>query len=87
VDLGQRRELNNGFGDTLSRAFELVITPMVFGFLGYLVDGWLGTRPLFMLVLFLLALSYLVWKMGRTYIADMEHQESKLPGRRPETRA
>ncbi len=82
MDLGQRRELNNGFGETLSRAFELVITPMVFGFLGYLLDGRLGTRPLFMLVLFLFALGYLVWKMVRGYDTAMKVQESKLPGRR-----
>jgi F0F1-type ATP synthase assembly protein I len=79
VDLRQRRELNNGFGDTLSRAFELVITPMVFGFLGFLLDGKLGSRPLFMLVLFFVALGYLVWKMVRGYDADMSAQEAGKP--------
>jgi F0F1-type ATP synthase assembly protein I len=68
----------------MSRAFELVITPMVFGFLGYLLDGRLGTRPLFTLVLFLAALGYLAWKMFKGYDAAMKIQESKLPGRRSE---
>jgi F0F1-type ATP synthase assembly protein I len=86
VDLGQRRELNNGFGDSMARAFELALTPTIFGFLGYLLDGWLGTRPLFMVSFFLFVVVYLMWKMFRGYDAQMRVQESKLPGHRPETR-
>ena len=86
MDLGQRRELNNGFGDALARAFELAVTPTIFGFFGYLLDGWLGTRPLFMVALFVLVVLYLMWKMFRGYDAQMRIQESQLPGHRPETR-
>ena len=45
-----RREMYEGFGDTMTRAFEFVIIPLLFGFLGYLLDGRIGTRPLFMLI-------------------------------------
>jgi F0F1-type ATP synthase assembly protein I len=82
VDLGQRRELNNGFGNAMARAFELVLTPTIFGFLGYLLDGWLGTRPAFMLGFFLFVVLYEFWKMFTGYDAAMREQESKLPGRR-----
>ena len=58
MNLGERRELNNGVGNALSRAVELTVTPMIFGFFGYLLDGRLGTRPIFMFVLFLFVLGY-----------------------------
>jgi len=80
MDLHQRRELHNGFGESLSRAFELALTPAIFGFLGYLLDGWLGTRPLFMLVFFAFVITYLIWKQFRQYDADMREQESRLFG-------
>jgi F0F1-type ATP synthase assembly protein I len=82
VDLGQRRELNNGFGNAMSRAFELVVTPTIFGFLGYLLDGRIGTRPVFTLAFFLIVVLYEFWKMFSGYDAAMREQESKLPGRR-----
>ena len=41
---------DKGFGDGLSAAFELVVTPAIFGFLGFLLDRLLGTVPLFTLV-------------------------------------
>jgi F0F1-type ATP synthase assembly protein I len=82
MDLRQRRELHNGFGESLSRAFELALTPAIFGFLGYLLDGWLGTRPLFMLVFFAFVITYLIWKQFRQYDADMREQENRLFGPR-----
>ena len=35
----ETREMKQGFGDAFAAAFELVITPVIFGFLGWLVDG------------------------------------------------
>ncbi|MEY2431858.1 MAG: hypothetical protein QOC92_1583, partial [Acidimicrobiaceae bacterium] len=34
MDLRDRRELNNGFGNALARAVELTLSPVIFGFLG-----------------------------------------------------
>jgi F0F1-type ATP synthase assembly protein I len=89
MDFGDRRELNNGFGDALSRAFDLAVTPLVFGFFGWLLDRWLGTTPLFMLVLGLTTLTYMFWKMWSQYDAKMrEHDEHiaeiRSGGRLPE---
>jgi F0F1-type ATP synthase assembly protein I len=64
VDLRERRELNNGFGEALSRAFELAATPAIFAGFGWLIDRQLGTSPLFLLVLFFLAIAgvgYMTW--------------------------
>ena len=52
----ERRELNNGFGDGLALAFQIALTPMVFGFLGYLIDRRIDKIPLFTIVLFLVAM-------------------------------
>ncbi|MFN0088710.1 MAG: AtpZ/AtpI family protein [Acidimicrobiales bacterium] len=77
-----RRELNNGFGEALSRAFEFAVTPAIFGFLGWLLDRWLGVVPLFTLVFSLTVVSYMMWKLFRLYTSEMEAQERKLPTRR-----
>jgi F0F1-type ATP synthase assembly protein I len=84
VDLRDRRELNNGFGNALSRAIDLTVTPMIFGFFGYLLDGRFGTRPLFMLGLFAFTIGYLFWKQYLRYSADMDEEQRKLTGPRPE---
>jgi F0F1-type ATP synthase assembly protein I len=81
VDLRERRELNNGFGNALARAVELTVSPVIFGFLGFLLDGKLGTGPLFMLVLFAFTIGYLFWKQYVHYDAEMKEHERKLTGR------
>jgi F0F1-type ATP synthase assembly protein I len=79
VDSSQRRELNEGFGDGLQQAFELVVTPAIFGVLGFLLDRWLGTVPLFTIVFTLFVLSYMGWKVWATYQADMRAAEAGKP--------
>ena len=51
VDLRGQRHLYNGFGNDASRAFELVLTPLIFAGLGWLLDRLLGTSPLLVVVL------------------------------------
>lgn len=79
VDSSQRRELNEGFGDGLAQAFELVVTPAIFGVLGYLLDRWLGTVPIFTIVFTLFVLSYESWKLYVTYVAHMRAAEEGKP--------
>ncbi len=78
MDRRERRELNAGFGESLSRAFELALTPAIFAWLGWFLDGKLGTRPLFTVVLFFFVVCYLMWKMFVRYDADMRDEESRL---------
>jgi Flp pilus assembly protein TadB len=78
VDLLSKRELNNGFGESLSRAFELVLTPGIFGFFGFLLDRWAGTAPLFMLVFALGVFGYLCWKFWGDYERRMQVHEQRL---------
>ena len=72
-------------GDALSIAFELVATPALFAFFGWLIDGALGTRPAFTLVLGLLTAVYAGWKAFRTYSDRMEAYDRNLPSRRADS--
>ena len=74
----ERRAINHGFSDAMARAVELAVTPTIFGFLGWLLDGWLGTRPLFMLALGLFTAVYVGWRMMTGYDEAMRQQEAKL---------
>jgi ATP synthase protein I len=40
----------SGFGWAMGLSFELVVTTLVGLGLGWLVDGWLHTRPVFMIL-------------------------------------
>jgi len=45
TDLRAKQHLNRGYSDANARGLELALTPLVFGGLGWLVDGWAGTDP------------------------------------------
>jgi hypothetical protein len=74
----ERRDLNNGFGDTSARAFEVVFTPLLFGIFGWWLDGKTGTRPLFALTFGILVLVYTLWKLSRGYVAKMHTETAKV---------
>jgi hypothetical protein len=73
-----RRDLYNGFGDTLARAFEVVFTPLLFGLLGWWIDGRTHTRPLFALVFGVFTAVYTLWKLSKGYMTRMEAEEQKV---------
>lgn len=82
MDLRDRRELNNGFGNALGRAVELTVSPVIFGLLGFFIDGRLGTRPVFMIFLFAFTFAYLFWKQYVHYSSEMDEHQRKLTGPR-----
>ena len=63
----ETREMKQGFGDAFAAAFELVITPVIFGFLGWLVAGRLGLFPTFTVAFTVITLAYASWRLARTY--------------------
>ena len=84
MNLFDRRELNNGAGKALSRAVELTVTPLICGFFGWLLDGRLGTRPVFMFVFFAFVLGYTLWKEYVLYGKEMDEEQRRLFGQRRE---
>lgn len=67
MDLRERRELMNGFGDGLAVAFEFAVTPAVFAGLGHLLDRRLGLVPLFTIVLLAFGVVGMFLKMWFAY--------------------
>ena len=78
-DLSAKRELNKGFGDALSVAVELAVTPAIFAFLGWRLDEWLGTTPLFLLVFFLFTFTYVAWREYTKYKLRMDAAPAGAP--------
>jgi len=78
-DLAARRQLNRGYSDGLSRALEIVLTPLVFGFLGRLADGWLGTEPWFMIGFGVFAVSGMFVRFWLGYDREMQAHEARIP--------
>jgi len=83
LDFRDKRELYNGFGDTLARAFEFVVTPLLFGFGGHLLDGRLNTGMLFAALLAALALAGTSIRMYYGYEMAMRAHEAASPWGRP----
>lgn len=81
LDLRDRRELNRGFGDGLARAFELALTPAVFGGLGLLLDRATGTVPVFAIVFLLLAFVGMGIRMWYGYDHEMRRHEREATWR------
>lgn len=77
MDLRDRQDLYNGFGNGLSRAFELALTPAIFGGLGWLVDRWVGTTPLFMIVFLFFAVAGVGYMTWFRYEAEMKQREAE----------
>jgi hypothetical protein len=76
VDLRGLRDVNTGLGDGLAAAVELIATPAIFGFLGYLLDRRLGTGLVFMFAFSFIVLGYEVWKLLSRYQATMNAHEA-----------
>ena len=61
-----------GAGDAFAKAFEMIVTPAIFGLGGWILDGRLGTFPIVTLVAVLVVFSYQVWRFARDYSAQMD---------------
>jgi F0F1-type ATP synthase assembly protein I len=83
-DLSAKRELNKGFGDALSNAVELAVTPSVFALIGWWLDERLGTGPFLLIGLFVFTMGYVVWKLWTGYERRMQQQEREVLDPRPQ---
>ena len=71
----------NAVADGFAKAVEFVVTPGLFGVGGHFLDRWLGTSPVFTVILFVWALSVTVGMTIRDYNAKMRAEEDRLMGR------
>ncbi len=63
--------------DNVGRGMDLALVTLLFFGLGYGLDRWLGTRPVFMIVLTVLALVGKILGMWYQYDAKMKGLESE----------
>jgi F0F1-type ATP synthase assembly protein I len=83
VNLNPLGDVSSQEPDGLVLGLELVLATTIFGFLGFLLDGAIGTRPLIMFLLGGFTLGWEVWKIVAGYEARMaEHAEQRRPLRR-----
>lgn len=75
-DLSDKQAMNKGFGDGMSRAFEFIATPALFGGIGYLVDGALGIRPVLTVAFALFGVIGMFARVWYGYDAEMRSHES-----------
>ena len=79
MDLRAVRDVNNGFGEGLAAAFEMVVTPMIFAFFGFLLDRWLGLHLVFALTFGLFVFGYEMWKLVMRYSSQMAAHDASAP--------
>ena len=79
VELGDRQALWQGFGNGLGQAVEMVLTPVLFGAFGALLDHWFGTGPVLMLVFGLFGVVGMALRTYYWYQAKIAAEEEGKP--------
>ncbi len=74
----QRRELTQHLHRSTG-SYELVLSPVILGVLGYLADRWLGTVPVLTVLAVLVGLTGAVVKIYYGYQAEMAEHERGAP--------
>ena len=74
-----KQQLNRGYSDGLARGIEVVLTPLLFGGLGWLLDGWLGTDPFLAIILGTFGVAGIFAKLWLGYDRDMVAQQEGRP--------
>lgn len=85
-DLRARQDLNRGFSDALGRGVDLALTPVVFGFIGWIIDRLAGTSPLFTIVVGALGVAGTALKIKLGYDKQMEAFDGEASTRPREVR-
>ena len=84
MKLTPRKPINSN--DSLGRGMDLALVTLVFVGLGWLVDNWLGTKPVFIIGFVVFALVGQFVKMWYDYDGAMQrHEAERVPrhGSRP----
>ena len=81
-DLRAKQQLNRGYSDGMARGFELTLTPLVFGAIGWLLDGWLGTGHVLAVALCTFGVVGIFVKLKLGYDRQMADAEDGKPWNR-----
>lgn len=72
MDEREQREMRKGAGDAFAAAFEMIVTPAIFGLLGWFIDSRLDLFPVFTLVLAGIVLAYEIQKLCVSYRQSLD---------------
>jgi hypothetical protein len=78
-DLRAKQQLNRGYSDGMARGMEIVLTPLLLGALGWLLDGWLGTGVILTIALGTFGVAGIFLKLKLGYDKQMASVEAGKP--------
>ena len=78
-ELRAKQQLNRGYNDGLARGMEIVLSPLLLGALGWLLDGWLGTDPFLAIGFGLFGAAGIFVKLKLRYDQQMADVEAGKP--------
>ena len=70
-----RRKLYSGYADSMTRAFELVVAPLIFGLIGFGLDRAFGTTPVFTIIAVIVAFAGTGVKLWSGYDLEMRNHD------------
>lgn len=84
-DLRAKQQLNRGYSDGMARGMEIVLTPLAFGGIGWLLDGWFGTGHVLAVALGVFGVIGIFTKLKLGYDRQMVVEEAGKPWTRGRT--
>ena len=78
MDASQRRELREDMWRSTG-SYELVVSPLLLGLIGWFVDGWLGTTPVLTVAFTVIGVAGAAVKLYYGYKLDMDEHEMGAP--------
>jgi len=76
---GPKAEIYRNMGDGFARAFELAVTPALFGLMGYGLDRWIGIVPVLTILFVLVAIVGMMLRTWYGYVYRMQQLEQEGP--------
>ena len=74
-----RRKLYSGYADSMTRAFELVVAPLVFGLVGFALDRTFGLTPILTIITVVVAFAGTGVKLWYGYDLEMQRHDAGAP--------
>jgi F0F1-type ATP synthase assembly protein I len=78
-DQRAKQQLNRGYSDGMARGTELVLSMVLLGAFGWLLDGWLGTGKVFAILFGTIGIAGTFLKLKLGYDRQMDTEEAGKP--------
>ena len=78
-DQRAKQQLNRGYSDGMARGMELVLSMLLLGAFGWLLDGWLGTGHVFAIIFGFFGVAGAFAKLKLGYDRQMTAEEAGKP--------